>query len=335
MGEVPDTVWLQDPFQPGYGVNGEFMLYESFGQYRQNRDVAESMQERIPTLKVKESGHYGAGGDVHIIENKAGQQYAFFGKESMEWFQRRLEFPPSIEAWTDSGQLYSIANMMTAFVEKGIPPERIIPVGANETGKTYGEALKALTPAQRATFTPTQLAFLESHAELLLPDDNMDSDDYHLDLRFHFVANDQGGITAMYSKPKDEGEIPQRNAEIEALKKMGITEFVELPAEHRESSASKPLGSFLNYTNVQTLIDTNDPNNPSDDVRRVLIPTEATDPKQLTDNDKKALAAFQQAYPPGTQFMMSGLGIADTQNDMGGLHCSAQYLPIELKPRAK
>jgi hypothetical protein len=339
------TIWDQDTSQPRFTPDGKTIaLVEPDGGYRFNNDVANDRAKAVPTLKVETSkGRYAEGGDFLVMDNGKQEQTVFFGGYSIrgqiELNKIDALFPQPYSGVDsvplkhnqklghDRGSLstvYAIAQLMSANKAYNLSPEQMIPFGSNREGVTYNQVLDAMPAERLKELDPEAIKVLRSRGNHIIPtidQEEIGSDEYHVDLNIRPVPDGKGGFNILYSAPKDKEETQRRDGQIANLKALGFTNFIELPAHFNKD------GTFTNYTNVQEAI------SPQTGKLHVLIPTEgeAEDGKDKTDSDKKAYEAFQKAYPAGTVFHISGHKIAHVEPVQGGLHCSMQVLPVILQ----
>lgn len=334
-----EGLWIQDPFQPKLDQDGNMALMEPVGNYRKDTEAAEAIADTTGISAVQ-GDYYFAGGDALLIQS-GEQLHVFMGEESVQIYRnerlslKALDFgkASSPEAYVremDEREIvYAIAKQMEGMMQQGISPENMVFVGSNPAGTTYGQVLDAMPQERLNELSPEVLRVLNERRDLIIPNSNvhLETDEYHLDLCFHPVSDGNGKVRFLYSAPKDAEEAARREAQIANLRALGYDTFVELPAGFTENEA------YINYTNAQVAWD-------RQGQQHVLIPTQAdeafeeVDEGDLTAMDQKALEAYRQVYPEGTQFHFAGGKTAEisSERSYGGLHCSMQILPIDLQP---
>ena len=314
------SLFPQDGFIAGAGG-----LYEPAVGTRHSGDVANVLGNAFG-LKVKPRAYIGMGGDTHFLTRPNGEQAAYFGPETILKTMWGLGTAPKDEIEPRAGpdMLFAIGHIMENMVDAGVKLENIAPLGVSGDSRvTYGSILDTMSGDQLKRFRPDILARLREMRDLPLPLVGAGKEPelfgYHTDL---LIASPDG-IHAYVNVDNIEAH-PEWRRQLEFF---GYKP-VPLPASFEANGAYRNRISYLNWVMGEV-----------NGERVILLPTEADDPGNLTDNDRTAIATIQ-SHNPEVRVIPIGGNTARSYNfdpkineeRLFGPHCRTNVLPWIIMP---
>jgi hypothetical protein len=257
---------------------------------------------------------------------------AYFAEDTLLWSadalnkDRKAAGKPDLDITKPGDRLVTIAHVMDGMKDAGVDIKDVMPVGVPAKGgpQTYGEVLKTLTPEQKQDIDPEAMKRLEQMKDMPFPGENPSKAisatakanyNYHSDL---FMASPDG--KTMFINSDDARASPDF---VKQLKEFGYNP-VELPATFDPIHGDRSC-----YTNMIM-------GQGPDGKTKIMLPTEAADPNQLTANDQQAIAAIKKAVPGVDVIPMGGKTATMGGGRDWGAHCRTNVLPhiTEEKPPA-